>query len=113
MAIQLDMRTGLPKARAALPDVLNAQMLLRCDYTAPCVVGAMLTPQERITLEYKMFNEDGYDIGSFIRAGDVQIPKGQKADFVALQEAFDGGDQGKLVRKLEALEVKYAATVSA
>lgn len=111
MAIQLDLRRDLPKVRKQWRAVTKALSTNLCDYTAPCVVGAMVPKNRRQTLEYATGDTS---IDRLIDKGVVAVPVGQRRDFKRLQKAFDGADLGHFERTLAAVEQKYlAAQVSA
>lgn len=108
MAVRLDLRRDLPKVRKQWDRVSKAQKTRICDYTAPCVVGAMVSPRKRAELENAWaVGMDGTGIDTLIQFGFVVAPGEQRRDIKALQEAFDSGDRARFTRKLRAVEKKY------
>ena len=102
MIAKLNLRTGLPKARAIYAELEPG----RCTYTAPCVIGAMVAPEKRGLLEGA--NEEDTAIKRLIADGVVVVPKYQVADFVRLQMSFDRGPDGGFDEVFAELERKYA-----
>jgi hypothetical protein len=110
MAVTLDLRRDLPKVSRQLEKVLDAQKGRVCEYTAPCVIGAMVPKGKRLALEYPAdFDEDATDIATLIRLGLVEVPAEQRREIIELQATFDKGTPDQLLRKLARLGRKYAA----
>lgn len=108
MAIELDLRRDLPKVREQFSEVLKAQRYGSCDYTAPCVVGAMIPPDKRAGIQDLRLSPDGNTaIGFLIGKKVIVVPEGQRRDFTRLQKAFDEADTDKFQRTLAAVEAKY------
>lgn len=102
--IELDLRTGIPEVRKQLDGLVKK--IGACRYTAPCVIGAMMTPAERCRLRVNGDNES--NIGWLITDGKVAVPSGQKDDFSALQMAFDDKeDPSRFSRTFEKIAAKY------
>jgi hypothetical protein len=58
-----------------------------CLYTSPCIVGSLMTDDERNQL--KLANRDGWRISALIDKGEVTCPTGQSGDIMRLQSRFD------------------------
>lgn len=101
--IKLDLRTGLPKARRQFKKLLRLLPRRQCDYAAPCVIGAMMSPAERKAVA-------GLYIGALAASEEVRLAPGQKSDFLTLQRAYDSGNEVDFLETFEALEAKYAAS---
>jgi hypothetical protein len=98
---------------AQLPLVLEAKSLLQqtigsCWYSAPCVIGAMMEPNDRIWLSGQHWDDTA--IGELDANEIVEIPEGQFEDIKALQKAFDNGDWHNFERELDRLVVKWLPT---
>ncbi len=111
MKVSLDLARDLPKVRKQLPAVLANQRGF-CEYSGPCVVGAMMPKRAR---PYMDSPDDTFDvedtyIGTLIKHGLVKVPANQKRDFVALQKAFDSKDEERFLRALKRVEGKYLAS---
>jgi hypothetical protein len=101
--IEIDLRRDLPKVREQLEDVLPSRG--NCRYSAPCAVGAMLSPAAREAL--RADDKDGSDISVLLSDGTVRAPADQKLDIDALQEAFDNLTEEAFLAELARLEAKY------
>lgn len=101
--IRLDLRTALPKIRAAHK---AGELRQGGSYIGPCALGAAMTPEEREYLAARGFNT--IRIGRLISDGIVEVPAEQAADVEGLQQTFDffTGDWD-FDRTLAALEAKY------
>lgn len=110
--VKLDLRTGLPKARRAMPRLLKLLPKMKCEYRAPCVVGSMIAPPHRKKLDegcpIGARNYLSNSIGDLVECGVVEPAKGQRRDITRLQESYDSGDEKKFLRTFERLEKKYA-----
>jgi hypothetical protein len=95
----------LLKVRKHYKKLLELLPESKCDYTAPCVVGAMLTPKQRANMHGT--------VGSLIRVGDIVVPDGQADDLDELQFAYDKADLLTFERLLGRLEKKYLEPVPA
>lgn len=73
-----------------------------CDYADPCIIGTLMTPEER-----EMWDDT---IESLLEQGHVEMPEDQHKDAALLQKYFDGRNQfsGNRTRYLE-LASKYVA----
>jgi hypothetical protein len=78
---RIDLRTGLPKARAVFDTLVPG----RCTYSAPCVIGAMVSEGARRELDDAPWST----IGVLILGGVLAAPADQARDMVRLQIAFD------------------------
>lgn len=107
MTVVLDLRRDLPKVRKQWNKVSTAQLQRVCEYTAPCVVGAMVNPRKRKDLEYADTREGNSSIGVLVREGFVKVPPEQLRYLIRLQEAFDGGKPADLEEALRKAEQKY------
>lgn len=101
--IELDLRRDLPLVRKQYGKVLAAFRTGSCNYTAPCVVGAMVPQRNRSRLQCEADSR----IGVLIGKGLVCVPQGQRADFTRLQKAFDDGTQERFEAVLQRVEAKY------
>ena len=73
----------------------------RCMYTAPCIIGALMTPKER-----RVIAGHGHDCSSVRRLSDlslVSIAEDQEEDAELLQNAFDVAN----ISGLRAIASKY------
>lgn len=109
MTIKLDLRTDLAKVT---PETLGP--LGACTYTAPCAIGAMMTPDERKRVaESHDGDGDTTSIGILVLAGTVTLPADQLSDFKALQSAFDrahsDGSRARFFTTLASMKEKYSA----
>jgi len=88
-----------------------------CDYRAPCIIGALVSEEDRVTLQE---SDCGASVGGHVGvvpdcrapctigaplaielhvgAGTAIFPDGQKDDAAALQRAFDAGDEAEVRR---------------
>lgn len=108
--VKLDLARDLPKVRKQYSQVSDALSRCRCDYTAPCVVGAMVPAAKREILEnLDLGNGGDTSIGYLIQKGAVAVPAGQRRDFTSLQRAFDRGERDNFERVLKRVENKYLA----
>ena len=82
-----------------------------CLYTAPCVIGAMLTPEQRLAI--KDAGYDGEPIGALVEVGVVLAPAEQIEDIERLQIAFDKIEPEDFKDTVRALLAKYADRVPA
>lgn len=98
--IKLDLRTGLPKVRAAWD---AGQLQRGACYSDPCAIGAMATPEERAELD----EFPSGTIGALWLAERVDIPNGQATDFSRLQDCFESEDDAVFESMLTRLEEKY------
>jgi hypothetical protein len=67
-----------------------------CEYTAPCIIGALVCPKDRMVLR----GWGGGVVGA-VDEGIAALPEGQLDDAEALQRAFDREDEAK-VRQIAA-----------
>ena len=107
--IKLDLRTDLAKVT---PETLGP--LGSCRYTAPCAIGAMLTPEQRRDVAaYDGGDGDTTFFDTLVRKDIFTVPAYQLADFVSLQNTFDRakGDEsrGRFFTTLTELKEKYSA----
>lgn len=100
--IHLDLTRDLPRALAMRDQLIKN--LGDCRYSAPCVIGAMMTEEEREELPE---DYDGALIWLLANNGYVGIPCDQRIDFRDLQYAFDKGDPDYFTSKLDSLASKY------
>lgn len=105
----IDLRRDLPKVRAQLPAVLKAQEAFHCDYTAPCVIGAMVPPGKRKKLQGQ---ENALPWGdttasNLLKLRLLDAPSDQRRNIVSLQNAFDSGDQKRFLAALDRAERKW------
>lgn len=113
--VRIDLRKDLPKARKVLPALLARIEDQKCEYTAPCVVGAMIPPSRRAFLEVGVSTgsmRGSTNIGDLIDAGLAVVPVGQKRDLVSLQKAYDSGEEKTFLRTFARVEKKYAGEQS-
>ena len=106
--ICIDLRRDLAKAA---PDKVTPSEA--CQYTQPCSIGAMMSPEERQLLADKgqntiavgalLIGVPGIDIPHLIDA-----PKDQHDDLLELQEAFDSGEAAIYAEVHTKLSEKYA-----
>ncbi len=104
--LQLDLSRDLPKVREQFGAVIQAQQTGWCEYSGPCVIGAMVPPHMRSYLDNPIGTENA-TIGGLIRAKLVSVPSDQTQAFRRLQRSFDSGDQKRLERSLRHYERKY------
>ena len=83
MIIELDLRRDLTEA--AIHEA--RQNPGHCYYSAPCIVGAMRSADQRDFLREVGLN--GKFVRDLIEAGDLVVPVAQQPDFERLQSAFD------------------------
>jgi len=81
--IHLDLTRDLAKVD---PSMLT---LSSCKYSAPCAIGAMMTPKQRKALADTPL--DGWSIWRLVDDNTISVPADQLDDFRALQKAFDRG----------------------
>lgn len=111
MNIKLDLKTDLPKLRAAFDaGQLQCQQAAFkpgsfCNYSGPCAVGAMLSPDERVDLDVRHSNDS---VRSLTFDGVVDAPEEQHGDLARLQRLHDKGMVRHLGDFLSNLEDKYA-----
>lgn len=103
--IQLDLKTALPKIREALDTGQILPGTGRCRYSAPCAIGAALTPEQ--VQELVDAHRDSAAIDNLISYGAVEVPDGQARDFLRLQITFDGSPPEEFERVLARLEHQY------
>lgn len=105
MAIaRIDLRTGLPKARAIFDQLTPGS----CSYLAPCVIGAMVPEDKRAIMDA---TRTGH-ISALISNGHVKAPKEQFDDIIRLQVVFDSGSAKRFREVFAELEAKYAPQAS-
>jgi hypothetical protein len=103
--ISLDLRTGLQM----IPDDVEASADGQtCKYTTPCVVGLMMTPDQRTALAAA--GGDTKSIAHLMR-GDaclrVEVPTEQQDDMERLQDLYDDGCTDILRGLVATLKEKY------
>jgi hypothetical protein len=106
--MHLDLRTDLPKIRAAFNTGELDPVVGHGRYCGPCAVGILL-PQE---LRQKLDLGHGYkSIANILEAGQCGLaaPFEQHGDWSALQGAFDSSNKEQFDRCLTRLEATYAA----
>jgi hypothetical protein len=111
MAAIIDLRKDLPKVRAQYARVLKALETQACDYTAPCVIGAMVNPKKRRQLQdaENLFDTNDSMVGTLLNKGLLRAPREQHRDLTTLQSSFDSGDRAHFERTLASIEKKYLA----
>lgn len=63
----------------------------KCDYSAPCVIGALMPPAERFFVaDLSAGDED--DVRYLVEQGVFIIPPEQMEDAIDIQEYFDSHD---------------------
>jgi hypothetical protein len=89
--INIDLNNLTPEIMARVKPNLG-----KCKYTAPCIIGALMTPDERKELEDLQLNGTGIGslVGPEVYSEDfcpdrVSIPQDQFDDAKLLQKAFD------------------------
>lgn len=103
MPIQLDLKTDLAKvAPETVGDIGD------CRYSAPCAIGAMMSPEQRATFKG---DNDFTLIGELLLMGTISVPDDQADDFRELQRQFDrSGDRpGRFWTVVNKLKEKYSA----
>lgn len=83
------------------PELVNSCLdkMGECSYMAPCIIGTLLTPGDRLTLDCE--NEDGNtSIEYYIEKGIVTAPEDQLEDIKYLQSCFDASDKEDLMLAL-------------
>lgn len=83
-----------------------------CYYTAPCAVGAMMTPEQRTFLKDR--GNDSTGVVMLIDENLLEVPDDQLDDFRLLQSEFDDGDfsesaSERFFKTLATLKTKYAS----
>ena len=109
--IALDLRKHL----ALVPDDVEAAAPgTPCKYTMPCVIGMMMTPEQRETLRAAQLDEGSipYLMGDKAQhLGEppikVEVPDDQHAEFERLQELFDARQTAALRALVSQLKEKY------
>lgn len=99
MSIKINLLTDLAK----IPDDVEATG--KCAYTAPCVVGMMMSQSERKQLEEA--DLDSAPIYTLIHDQTVEIPDGQEGELRQLQRLFDRNRTDELRAMVKALKEKY------
>lgn len=89
--IKIDLRDLTPEKLAECKPHLG-----ECTYAAPCVIGTLMSPSER----------SRHSNCSIAFYPDVKLLAEQEGDVVAIQDAFDGGDWGRVKR----IAAKYMTT---
>lgn len=79
-----------------------------CRYTAPCILGALMTPSEQIEAENTDVAGGDTGISMLIDYDFVGLPAEQRKDAEALQLSFDNEDEETL-RKIAARYIKLPA----
>lgn len=102
--IKLDLRTALHD----IPDDIEPSDA--CLYTAPCIIGRMMTPEQRLAIADE--DLDSSFVSTLIAAKVLIVPEEQIEDFSALQNANDraarGDDYGDALLEVVAqLKEKY------
>ena len=105
---KLDLRTDLAKVT---PDIIALAGNSTCRYTAPCAVGAMLTPEQRQQIDAA--DCDIISVRALARGENgkpklFDIPADQIADFTSLQVSFDRTTPTRFGETLALLKEKYA-----
>lgn len=103
--IQLDLKTALPKIREAWDTGRLQAGTQACRYSAPCAVGAALTPDQLNQLVAADYDRSAID--TLVRDGIVEVPAEQVSDFVRLQMHFDGDLAPEFEGLLARLEHQY------
>lgn len=98
--IKIDLRTAL----ASIPDDITPSA--HCTYTAPCIIGRMMTPEERRRVATTL--GDGASIHRVIANGLVEVPVDQTGDIEELQRLNDCQCHDGLTEAVARLKEKYA-----
>ena len=107
LMIHIDLRRDLAKAA---PNLLTQNE--SCLYSAPCAIGAMMTPDERQSLV--LDDRDGGAIDYLLKGHPnctdpaVEAPVDQLDDITNLQIAFDSGNSATYADLHAQLTEKYA-----
>ncbi|WOF44337.1 hypothetical protein KNJ79_05240 [Sphingopyxis indica] len=86
-----------------------APNIRECTYSSPCIIGALMTPEEQLLADRPLEDTVGsMHIGGLVKAGRVVLADpGQLCELKQLQEAFDHGDVDDLIELLDRRGLKW------
>lgn len=83
LPIKIDLRDLTPThLEQCLPHIAA------CNYQAPCVIGTLLTPEQRLTMD-KADPIQSDNVANLVAKGFMEFPEGQLELATSLQDFFD------------------------